>query len=216
MECSNCGISGNKTRLLDVISSKGIIKVCENCFKDEEMPVFRKPTTFQLKESEKNQSIYYRLSKAAGIKTSEKKEPEKKEIGLKEIIDRNFEKTASKGEKPRSDLVDNFHWVLMRARRLKKLTIKDLAKELSESEVALKMAEQGSLPEDDYRLVNKLESFLGIKLVKDDIQERPEKLPSRVIKFDPESAKNLTIADLKKLKDEKEAKILGGSESEKE
>lgn len=200
MECSVCGISGEKTRLLDVISPKGIIKICEGCL-EEDMPILRRPTTFQLKEAEKNQRIY--------PKESEKKSEETKaEITLKEITDRNYEKAITKEKRLSSELVDNFHWIIMRVRRMKKLTQEQLAKEISESTAVIKMAEKGILPEDDYRLVNKLESFLGIKIIKDEARDKlagiQEKQPVRVLRFDKEAMQNLTIADLKEMKEERE------------
>ena len=204
MECSVCGISGEKTRLLDVISLKEIVKVCEACSKAEDMPVLRRPTTFQLKESEKKQRIYPRESE----KEAEKAETEAKtEITLKEIADRNYEERISQEKKPRPDLVDNFHWVIMRARRLKKLTQEQLAEEILESTSAIKMAENGILPEDDYRLVNKLESFLGIRIVKDEAKAKSMKIqeqPARVLKFDVKAMQDLTISDLKEMKEGKE------------
>jgi len=228
MECFNCGISESRARLFDAVSSKGIVKICDVCSKNERMPIVRRPTTFQLKESEKSLSIYDRLSKLSGIERESRRKDGKVEINLRKIIDRNFESKVSNEKRPRPDLVDNFHWIIMRVRRLKKLTQKKLAQEISESEVAIKMAERGVLPEDDYRLVNKLESFLGIKIIKTKIQKLPEKQPVRVIKFDPSAVQNLTIADLKiieeeneknrpsvaNLKEEKEAGILSISKEE--
>jgi len=228
MECSICGVSGKKTRLFEAISfkEKGIVKICESCSRKENMPILKRPTTFQLKEAEKSSQplkAYDMLAAARrqqdGLRQDAAKGSEKRQedITLKKIVDRNYEKFVSLEKKPRLNLVDNFHWVIMRARRLKKITQEQLARELSESEVAIKMAEQGILPEDDYRLVNKLESFLGIKLRKDtgkNVNEIrgamgekthsqiPEKTPARIIKFDPVMAKNITIADLKKMKEE--------------
>jgi len=226
MECSICGKSEEKVRLLNAISSKGIVKVCENCAKAEGMPLLKRPTTFQLKESEKKPMVYETLSAGKGQgdrynKESEKEnEKEKLETTLKEIADRNYGKTVSEEKKPRPDLVDHFYWILMRARRSKKLTQEQLAKEISESTAAIKMAEKGILPEDDYRLVNKLESFLGIKIVKNKartrIREISKKLPARVLKFDKSTMQNLTIADLKKIKDEKEKPIEDPGEKEEE
>ncbi|HUW44045.1 MAG TPA: hypothetical protein VMV95_03745 [Bacillota bacterium] len=202
MECSVCGLSERNVRLLDVISLKEIVKVCEACSEKEDMPILRRPTTFQLKESEKRPIIIY-------PREPEKNPEETKiETTLKEIADRNYERRVSQETKPRPDLVDNFHWILMRARRLKKITQEQLAEEISESTAAIKMAEKGILPEDDYRLVNKLESFLGIKIIKDrtkaKILEIQEKSPARILKFDAKMLQDLTISDLKKIKEESE------------
>jgi len=214
MECSVCGVSREKVRLLDVISSKGIIKICEACFKEEDMPILRRPTTFQLKESEKkppgisDMLLSVRKQKKESLEEFGKKyEKTKTETTLKEIVDKKYEMMVSEEKKPRPELVDNFHWIVMRARRLKKLTQEQLAKEISESIVAIKMVEQGILPEDDYRLVNKIEGFLGINLVKD-VSKIPEfsheKSPARIIKFDTKTMKDLTISDLKGIKEQTE------------
>ncbi len=198
MECSVCGVSREKARLLDAISSKGIVKLCESCFKKEDMPILRRPTTFQLKEAEKKPIIYKRPLL---------EEVEKTETTLKDVIDKNYEATVSKEKKPMPDLVDNFHWIIMRTRRLKKLTQEQLAKEISESIAAIKMIEDGILPEDDYRLVNKIGSFLGINLIKGGLkipEVSPEKPPARIIKFDTQTMKDLTISDLKTMKEQTE------------
>lgn len=224
MECSVCGVSREKARLLDAISSEGIIKICEACSKEEDMPILRRPTTFQLKESEKELKIHDMLLSVRRQKKESLEEPEKKdektntETTLKEIADKNYEIVVSKEKKPRPNLVDNFHWIIMRTRRLKKLTQEQLAKEISESTAAIKMVEQGILPEDDYRLVNKLEGFLGINLVKDVSKTTPpssEKSPARIIKFDRKTMQNLTISDLKKMKEQAE-KIGESLEEEQE
>jgi ribosome-binding protein aMBF1 (putative translation factor) len=214
MECSVCGVSRKKVRLLDAISSEGIVKICEACSKAEDMPILRRPTTFQLKESEKKPSgIYDMLSSVRRQKKEsleefgKKYEKIKTETTLKEIVDKKYEMMVSEEKKPRPELVDNFHWIVMRARRLKKLTQEQLAKEISESIAAIKMVEQGILPEDDYRLVNKIEGFLGINLVKD-VSKIPEfsheKSPARIIKFDTKTMKDLTISDLKGIKEQTE------------
>ncbi len=209
-----CGISKEKTRLLDAISPKGIVKVCEICAEMENMPVFRRPTTFQLKESEKKPRILYPLE------TEKKPEEAKIETTLKEIVDRKYERRISQEKKLSSDLVDNFHWIVMRARRLKKLTQEQLAEEISESTAAIKMAEKGILPEDDYRLVNKLESFLGIKIIRDEVRDKlikiPEKQPARVLKFDMKTMQDLTIADLKRVKEEREKPVEDKENEEKD
>jgi ribosome-binding protein aMBF1 (putative translation factor) len=215
MECSICGISGEKARLLDALSSEGIIKICEACSRAEDMPVLRRPTTFQLKESEKVPRYYERYPFGEQKKKEEKsKELEKTETTLREIIDREYERKVPSEKEPMPDLVENFHWIIMRARRAKKLTQEQLAKEISESEAAIKMAEQGILPDNYHRFVKKLESFLGVKLFKEDVSrvfeethaERTpsDRAPAQILKFDKDTLKDLTISDLKKMKEERE------------
>ena len=213
MTCSFCGTSGQKTRLFDAISPKGIVKICELCSKKEDIPILRRPTTFQLKEAERKSEVYKILSSARGYRESLKKIQEKEtekqntNLILKQIADQNYKKFISSEQKPRLDLVENFQWVILRARKFRKLTTEQLAREISESEAAIKMVERGILPEDDYRLINKLESFLGITLVKNPAYQNTEiseKQPARILKFDPIMAKNITISDLKRMKEERE------------
>ncbi len=59
-------------------------------------------------------------------------------------------------------MVDNFHWIIMRARRARKLTQKQFAEAIEESEEAIKMAEKGVLAKNDLVLVNKIENHLEL------------------------------------------------------
>ncbi len=219
MECYVCGREGSKERLFEAVSKNGIIRLCAKCASQEDYPVVRKPTTFQLKEAEKEQekSFYQTLKEKQAKKRFELSPKEKQEISLREIIDKNYEKKADKEKGPRQDLVDNFHWKIIRARRLKKISREQLAKEISESIAAIKMAEQGVLPEDDYRLVNKLESFLNIKIKKQEVPSFEKKSqPARILKIDREAAKDFTIDDLKKMKQLREEEIFGKGDFEPE
>lgn len=200
MECYNCGVSLGGTRLYDAISDEGIKKICEKCAREEHIPVIRRPTTYQLKEAEEQKSFYQRASESKRVPI---RRVASEEITLREIVDRNYEKKVPKNMKPRPEMVQNFHWVIMRARRMKKLTQEQLAKELQESVSAIKMAEEGILPEDDYRLVNKLESFLGINIIRNEFANRirPQ---NKALSFDMQEMRELTIEDLKRMKERKE------------
>jgi len=204
--CFNCGAPISKVRLFDAISDEGLIKICEKCSREEHIPIIRRPTTFQLKEAERKQSFYERASSSLN-KPFERETPEKKEqeVTLREIVDRNYEQRMPKKVGPRPEMIHNFHWVVMRARRMKKLTQAQLAKQIAESEAAIKMAEQGILPEDDYKLVNKLENYLGIKIIKPEfVKEINPPGFSRRLSFDTGEARILTIDDLRRMKEDKE------------
>lgn len=206
VECFNCGAPISRVRLFDAISNEGLIKICERCSREEHIPIIRRPTTFQLKEAERKQSFYEKASLSSN-NPLERETPEKKEqeVTLREIVDRNYAQRMPKKVGPRPEMIDNFHWVVMRARRMKKLTQAQLAKQIAESEAAIKMAEQGVLPEDDYRLVNKLENYLGIKIIRPEFAREinPSGFPRR-LGFNMNEAKILTIDDLRRLKEEKE------------
>ena len=210
MECFKCGVSGDKVRLLDVISENGIVKICENCFLEERLPLVRKPANFQLKEiSQKpRQTVYERLSEMAGVqnrKIVEKGLLNKQETTLKDIVNKNFEIILEKGSSVEG-LVDNFHWIIMRARRLKHLTQGQFAKAIAEPEAAIKAIEKGFLSKNNHRLIKKIENYLGIKLIKKDAVGQKREYENK-ISFDPVTANILTIADLQDMKKKKEEEI---------
>lgn len=205
-ECVRCGISENKVHLFDVISNQGIEKMCAHCAEYENRLILNKPTKAQLKESEKKEVGFREsLKRFEKSLTQPNLELEKQNINLKKIVEKNSEQKLKSESKPRPDLIDNFHWILMRSRRAKKLSQVQLAKELGEAEITIKTAEKGILPEDDYKLVNKFESFFGICLIKKEYLEKiQKKYPEQEISFDNLTSKKLTIADLKEMKNSKE------------
>ncbi len=225
-ECFNCGVSGERLRLFDAISRKGIVKICKECTSKENIPLVKKleetPLYQNLKTNltERSKTVYERLSRISGYdlknrKTKEEKELLKKqETTLKDIVDKNF-KIQTKETKPRPDLVDNFHWIIMRARRAKHITQEQLAKEIAEPEAAIKVIEKGTFPENSTNLINKLENYLGIKLIKEEFAEKKEEKPKE-IGFDAMTTKNLTIADLKEMRKNKEEKEIFGEKINEE
>lgn len=64
-------------------------------------------------------------------------------------------------------LIENFNWKITRARREKGISRKQIALAIGENEDVLKRLEYGELPSDDFVLITKMESYLGIKLRKD-------------------------------------------------
>ncbi len=206
MECSKCGALN--VRLFDVITGEGIIKLCQYCLSEEDAPVVKKPTNSQFQSVNKTNSIYERLSKSAGLDAKEHKrnifgssqqeQLKQQEATLRGLVDRKYDGKAKEIPKKREDLIDNFHWIIMRARRNKKMTVTQLAKNIGESEAVVKMAEQGILPEGDYNVAKKIETILSINLLK---QEFAKKIEHRKqLGFDEFSAKSLTISDLHEMK----------------
>lgn len=208
-ECANCGAYGEKLRLFDAISGKGIIKICKDCAEKGDFPLLKKLEEPPLRQglkptlTEKSKSVYERLSRISGYSLKERKTQQEKELlqkqetTLKDIVNRNFKIQTPKKEQ-RTDLVHNFHWVIMRARRSKHITQEQLAKDIAEPFSAIRAIERGELPENSDALLRKLENYLRIRLVKRElIEEKPKEL-----EFDPVTTQNLTIADLKEMKEE--------------
>ncbi|MAG37857.1 hypothetical protein CMI45_00520 [Candidatus Pacearchaeota archaeon] len=65
------------------------------------------------------------------------------------------------------DLVDNFHWEIVRKRRYLNLSRRQFADSIGENEETVKALENGILPKDDFILINKVQETLGINLRKD-------------------------------------------------
>ncbi len=258
-ECVRCHRAEEEIKLFDVIYGNEMVKMCERCAILEEIPIIKKPTTSQLKEAEKNYSVYQRLKRMAGL---EKKE-EKHETILSRIKQLDENPELEMPEKTNTlNLVHNFHWYIMRARRNKGLSQRQLAMLLGESEEAIKMIERGELPGEPEILIKKLEQFFQIRLkerTEREIEEEKkkfressfikrreletereteatenepeveilneeevvssiasgigvdierdidkEKIPARVLNYNPDALKNLTLSDLQKMKEERE------------
>jgi ribosome-binding protein aMBF1 (putative translation factor) len=242
-ECYRCGVSDERERLFDAISNKGLIKICRSCSEDEGLPLIQ---PVDLNKPEKVKTVYERLSAMANLNPDEHKrvladrakedslkkykdnrERIRQEATLKGVIDSRFEKNKPQS---RTDLIPNFHWVIMRTRRSKKLTQKQLAENIGEPVSLIVSAEAGSILTSQDSLVRKLENYLGVKirkvdsqyvpeqprtgLVKPGISETPEAREARERfekerKFDNKTTENLTIADLKEM-DKKKEESSGG------
>ncbi len=121
---------------------------------------------------------------------------------LRDLVEKNIGKGLSNEAIVRNDLIKNFHWSLMRARRMKHFTQKQLAEHIHEVEKTIHLAEKGVLPAG-YDLVRKLENALEIRLIKPEIVEKIMVKENSMLGFG-DSSKGLTIADLKKIKQNKE------------
>jgi len=244
LKCNRCGKSVEDVRLFDAIGREEIIKMCEECATIEGVPIIRRPNTNQLKNSEKTYTVRERLSKAAGLLDKIPKDKirvtnEEKHISkdltlddLREVKKRKKAETPIKRvNEPYPQLVDNFNWIISRARVSKKITRKQIAKDIGESEIAIKMAETGDLPEDWPVLIKKIERYFDIKLIKEedrhqfkDIDDR--KPPVRIVSFKKEAVEGITIGDLRRMKKQKDkidnedkseiVKMIWGKEKSKE
>jgi len=194
--CFRCNRNGKKVRLLDAIYENGMVKVCERCAVTESIPIMRKPSTSQLKEAEKEYTVYQRLKKLAGME--EEKEQGEGVLAQLRRLDENPELEKPAEKKP-FNLIDNFHWHVQRERRNKGLSQKQLGWALGESETAVKIIEKGELPEDPEKLIKKLEQFFQTKLrerTEEELEEERRK---------EEEKEEFRIPTSEKLKVEKES-----------
>lgn len=229
-ECYKCGVSDENERLFDAISNKGVIKLCKYCSDEEKLPLVQ---PVDLNKPEKSQSVYERLSVMAKLDpekhkrviNEKQKEDEFKrkrnlfsreqDMALKKIVETNLEK---KKIQHRTDLIPNFHWIIMRNRRLRKLTQKQLAENIGESESLIKNAEEGVILNNTDAFVRKIENYFGIKLRNDESvyesngiskKEAMDRLEKEG-NFNKDATDALTIADLKEMDDKKKSEGSGG------
>jgi ribosome-binding protein aMBF1 (putative translation factor) len=199
--CYRCGIEISE--ISDFLTGEGIVGLCGNCVDEDDLPI-TKPSESAFFESGEKRSVRERLSASAGInpqnhrnfeeRDSMKKEPEKE---LVEFVRHNVHASS---EKPISDsfLVRNFHWIIMRARRSKKLTLDEVSSKIAEPKELLELIERGHVSEKNISVLKKLELFLGISVFTKEAREKIE-FSSKKISFDPVTSKSLTIEDLKKM-----------------
>jgi len=171
--CFRCDKTEDEVRLYDGIYINDTVKVCERCSLLENIPIIKLPSTNQLKDSEKVSGVYRRLKHMAY--GHEEKESKSIYDELKEL-----EKNPSlqKPEEMPVRLVDNFNWIIQHERRKKRLTQKQLANSIGESETAIKLIERNNLPGNVFPLIKKLEQFFMVRLIKPSPEEliRQERL----------------------------------------
>lgn len=219
--CSLCGISGKIRSVSEVISPRGIILACNKCALEEGYPILTKPKKKLIdSDKEKSTSVHERMIRLSGVKPRAEEqgiELRRQEKTLSEIANRNYQERLKKQTfvlTSRPDLTEKFNWIIMRVRRMRGLTQKQLAEMIKEPEAAIKMAEQGIVPEG-YALLDKLERFLKVRLIKErtrpsdaELKERKNSeffpQPQKTLNLDRKNLENLTIADLQRMKREKE------------
>jgi len=150
---NKCEICNSETELVDVIGKEDIMNICKVCADKNDFPIIQKPTQDQINRSVRFRPVHERLSISAGIKPKE-------QSSIKTSI-------QSLKKKDYPELIDNFHWHIQQARRFKKMSEKQLSESIGEPEVLISMAEEGKLPEDYDKLINKFEQFLKIQLRKE-------------------------------------------------
>jgi ribosome-binding protein aMBF1 (putative translation factor) len=222
-ECFRCGISEDKVEIFHAISGTGIVKICADCNKREHLPIMKKPTDEQILQSRspRSKSIQERLNAMRGGATQ--KRFANQEVTLRQLIDKKFAAQKQTSSELPSDLIPNFHWEIQRAKRIKKITREEFAKGIGESDVTIRMIEQGLLPNNDYRIINKIESFLGISLRKQNsglhdagrryildnslIEKEEKELPSKRVSFNIDTEKMQDVSGVKRIKEKYESEI---------
>ncbi len=191
--CFKCKVDGSKAVLLDGISSSGIVKVCRRCLITEDVSIIRKSVQQQAEEK----SVAERMAQISGHtgRSGSFIRPIRREDAvLKNVIETNFKKNMKEDIDLKNNLVENFHWIMLRARRAKHMTLDQLAVVLKESKIALESLERGLVPEKSRDLIIKIENYLFIRLRKLEapMSRKPEKI-------DFSSIGNIRISDFKEM-----------------
>ena len=199
-ECFKCHVPETKALLFDAILPDGIVKICSKCSPKEDIPII-KDTLFP--KIEKQPTMHERLSKISGINLDKKTSFKLKEKNeLRKLVNENY--IFRENLKLKEDLIHNFHWVVLRARRLKHLTQEQLAQEIHEPEIVIRKIETGFAPEK-VDIIIKLEKCLNIRLtIKHEIQEPPEIKEE----FDIRNFEDLTISDLYEMDKKRDEGVL--------
>ena len=209
-QCFKCSANETNAILFDAVLLEGIVKICGRCAGEENVPIMKESFSSQKR---KQPTIYERLKKISGVDLDRGKDEEKKkqETALRNVVDSNFEKGFRNDLQSKKNLIHNFHWIIIRARRSKHLTREQLAEAIREPAKAVMFLEQGLVPEKK-EIFEKIENFLGIKLRKqieksDESFEQLGGAEKKQKEFDFKNVKNLTIADLQEMKKKRDEGI---------
>ena len=154
---SECPLCGLNEKLVEAIGPDEIIRLCETCAKKNSFPVIKKPSVEQIRQESR---FYSPNTKSIVHSRKIDYDTEKVNKELKGIVVDNVKKGCYE------DLVENFHWNIQQARRMKKLSQKQLGEAIAEPEIIIAMAEKAELPENYNKVITKLEQYLSIKMKK--------------------------------------------------
>ena len=200
-ECFKCQIPETKALLFDAVISEGIVKICRKCSFEEDILIIRGTS---LSKPEKKITMYERLSRIAGVNMHPEKDPDlEKKNELRKVVESNF--VFRENLELKKELIHNFHWIVMRARRMKHLTQEQLAQEINEPEIVIKKIETGFAPER-VDTIKKIEKCLEISIMKHSVEE--DFLENLTTEFNIKSFDDLTIDDLHEMRKKREGEIL--------
>lgn len=181
-KCVRCGASEEKKPLLNAISRDGLVKICKECNYAENLLIVKKtepkPTPEELAAQQKQAqnapaprkiptvSLLDSQKKIEALRKERAERLEKESAYLTELRKKNVKEEIKNNPVETSNMLENFHWTVMRERRARHMSIKQLAEAISEPEPMLKLLEEGALPRERERIVQKLENYFRIKLTK--------------------------------------------------
>lgn len=166
MRCGICKKDSNDVQLFDGVFDEEMINICEYCAENEGIPLIKRPSEDQLEKVDKKSSVRERMERLSGpIKTTQISEDQFN-------VQRNIAKLRLPEKKQyHEDLFDNYYWTVNISRRRNKISPKQLAEKIGVEEEVIKGIERGKIPKNFEEIFIKLETYLGVKLIKN-----PEKI----------------------------------------
>lgn len=236
MRCLICGKDEEETEIFEGIYEGEIVDICVDCAELEEVPLIKKPSEEKFNRAMEPKSVKERLE---GIKEDKTRTLSRdQEVANKFLSKIKFPSKRSNPE----NLVENYYWIIQRARRKKGISLKQIANEIGISEEVLKNVEYGILDKNFELVINQLENILDIKILKRTPEESMRKKVENLIqerkeqnkeedeedkknkikdiasgKFDfskRDKINNITLSDLVDLKKKKDKDLLMGDDIE--
>ncbi|MDD5193512.1 MAG: hypothetical protein PHF67_02905 [Candidatus Nanoarchaeia archaeon] len=161
-KCVRCGALESEIKLFDTIYEGKAQCICERCSIIENVSILERPTQDKIKESNRVVNVYERMRRLTGM-APEKKESEERKNRLEEL---RKNPQLEIPEKRVPELIDHFHWEIMKCRRRKGLSHNQLGEAIGEPGFRIELIEKGNLGENPEELVKKLERFFNIRLIK--------------------------------------------------
>jgi len=210
MRCAICKRESDEVELFEGILKAEMIRICRECAESEGVPIVKKPSEVQLEKANERYSVRERMERMSGVR-------ETTEISEDQTVTQgNLAKLRALPKKQfHEDVLDNYYWTLTHARRRRKLSINQFADLIKIDAKIIQAIEKGILPENFEEIFIQLESFLGIKLLKN---HRPKVSFTRTIDEEREILKSVqgkmagedsseTDALLAELESEKKEKV---------
>lgn len=146
-------------RMVEAIREGEVIRVPEIQAIREDLFILRPAESI---EARSNTEIARAMSKNDNVIDLTKKEKR----GISRLDSWKREGRDYKKNNVVKDLIDNFNWEIAKLRRKRNISRKQLSEAIGVSEENLKIIENGGLPEDNFIIINRIESFFKVNLKK--------------------------------------------------
>lgn len=195
MECFICGAKEEDgLKMNEVVSDTKIVSVCEDCIKHTSLPRIKSVDETEIIKAAKPQSNWRETVNRQIEERNSYKSQQQYNVTLRDIVERKMNPVLSGKNKQKPDLIKNFNWQILQARRHKRLTQMKLGNLVGENEMTIRMLERGVLPENYHPLVAKIEKTLEIQIFTEEYR-----------KLNAESS--ITIHDLKEMQVTEETQV---------